>query len=71
MDEKREAEENESSLVPKSLFGDCKVGNTYKVKVVGIYDDEVEIEHVSEKKESKDYAMADAESEMDDMANET
>jgi len=40
----------ESALVPKSMLGDCKPGDTYKFKVVGIYDDEVELAKVKEEK---------------------
>ena len=44
----------ESAMVPKSLFGgDCKVGDTYTVKVVGKYDDELAIEHVPDSKEEE------------------
>lgn len=66
-------DEQETALLPSSLFGgDCKVGDTYTVKVVAKYDDELEVEPVSEKSkgksESKDYGMKDAEMEMDNMA---
>lgn len=37
-------DEGETVLVAKSaLGGECKVGDTYSMKVVGIYDDEVEL----------------------------
>lgn len=42
----------ETALVSKSMLGgNCKVGDTYKVKVANIYDDEAEIELVKEDKE--------------------
>ena len=49
-----EREDNETALLPKSLFGgDCKVGDEYKVKVVGILEDEIEVEPIKETKESE------------------
>ena len=49
-----EAPDNEkdggnTALIPKTLFGgDCKVGDTYTVKVVGVLEDELEVEPVKE-----------------------
>jgi hypothetical protein len=44
----------ETALVPKSfLGGNCKEGDTYKVKVGGLYDDEVELELVKEEKKEE------------------
>lgn len=73
-DEQMQAEggdERETALLPASLFGsECKVGETYRVKVVGKYDDEVEVEHVRDKKEDKPKrdTMAGAAAEIDMMA---
>lgn len=40
----KEHEEGETVLVAKSaLGGNCKMGEVYPMKVVGIYDDEVEL----------------------------
>jgi len=51
-----ENDEAQTSLLPKSLFGgDCKVGDTYTVKVVGVLEDELEVEPVK-KGESSDEA---------------
>lgn len=48
------SDERESTLVPASLFGgDCKIGDTYTVKVVGKYEDELAIEHVPDAREEK------------------
>ena len=68
-----EDSENESALVPKSLFGgECEVGETYTVKVVGKYEDEVAIEHVPDSKEENsepsDDTMEGAMGKMDMMA---
>lgn len=58
--------EQESALLPKSLFGgDCKVGDVYKVKVVAIHDDELEVEPAGEEKTDKQESSE----EEDDMGN--
>jgi hypothetical protein len=65
--EEPEMEESgeETALVPKSMLGgNCKVGDTYKVKVAGIYDNEAELELVKEKEESKDDSEPDVEARM-------
>lgn len=60
--EKSDDSEAETSLLPKSLFGgDCKVGDTYKVRVVAIHGDELEVEPAGEESDKKDSE--------DDMAN--
>lgn len=66
----QEGDGKETALLPSSLFGgDCKVGDTYTIKVVGKFDDQLEIEHVSDKKEeSEDDTMAGADKAMDAMA---
>lgn len=63
--------ERETSLVPASLFGgNCSVGDTYTVKVVGKYDDDLEVEHVPDKTEEKseEGTMKEASSKLDMMA---
>lgn len=64
-------DEGETVLVSKSALGsDCKVGETYSMKVVGIYDDEVELSKVKsggEKSEDTD----DADSDIEAMATES
>ena len=65
------ADEKETTLVPKSMFGgDCEVGDTYTVKVVGKFEDELEIEHVpdKDKDKSKPDTMEGAMGKMDMMA---
>lgn len=64
-------DEKETALLPASLFGsDCKVGDTYTVKVVGKYDDELEVEHVADKEEEKseEGTMKDASNKLDMMS---
>lgn len=57
--------ESESSLLPKSMFGgDCKVGDVYKVKVIAIHGDELEVEPAGEEKSDKNES-----SEDEDMMN--
>ena len=64
-----EAESDENSfLAPKDAFGgECKEGDTYTVKVVGVYEDELELAKVD--KESKPADMdSTPDSRMDEMA---
>lgn len=62
----------ESALIPKSALSDkCKPGDVVTMKVVHVYDDEVEVEYLSKKhkdEESSDDEMANAERDMDKMA---
>ncbi len=60
----------ETALLPSSMFGsDCKVGDTYTIKVVGKFDDQLEIEHVPEKKEeAEEGSMAQADKSMEAMS---
>jgi hypothetical protein len=60
--------EGETVLVAKSaLGGDCKMGEVYPMKVVGIYDDEVEL--ARSKDESKEEGDEESgESKLDAMA---
>lgn len=52
--------ESETSLLPKSMFGgDCKVGDVYKVKVVAIHGDELEVEPAGEEKTDKQESTED------------
>ena len=54
--------ESESSLLPKSMFGgDCKVGDVYKVKVIAIHGDELEVEKAGEEKADKNEPSEDEE----------
>lgn len=65
------ADEKETTLVPKSLFGgDCQIGDTYTVKIVGKYEDELEVEHVPDKQEeqSEGDTMAGADKSLDAVA---
>ena len=49
-----EDEGQETALIPKSLFGEnCKVGDTYTVKVTDVLEDELAIEPVKESTEEK------------------
>lgn len=75
MDEKSEpseAAESESSdentfLAPKDAFGgECKEGDTYTVKVVGVYGDELELAKVEKAEEPKPESTP--EMRMDEMA---
>ena len=42
--------EAETTLLPKSMFANAKVGDVIKVKVVAALDDELEVEHAGEEK---------------------
>lgn len=49
---KPEGSDENTFLAPKSAFKECKEGDTKKVKVVAVYEDEVELAYVdSDKKE--------------------
>lgn len=49
--EETPADDN-SFLAPKDAFGgECKEGDTYTVKVVGVYGDEIELAKVEKEKE--------------------
>ncbi len=69
-DQNRESDGAETALLPSSMFGsDCAVGDTYSIKVVGKFDDQVEVEHVPEKKEEADEgSMAQADKSMEAMS---
>lgn len=53
---KPEDSEEKNFLIPKSAFGgECKPGDIYKIKVVSVLDDELEVEPAGEdKKEEKE-----------------
>lgn len=46
--------EGKTALLPKSMFGDVKPGDTVTVKVTHIYEDEVEVEKTGEAEESEE-----------------
>lgn len=51
-DDAAEETQGNTTLVPGDFFGgNCKVGDTYTVKVTAVYDDEKEIEYVKDDKE--------------------
>lgn len=72
--EEQTGTEQETALLPKSIFGqkDVQVGGECTFRVVHVYDDEVEVEYVkSEHKEPSGQSAADeADSAIDQMANE-
>jgi len=55
-DQGQTSDDAETALLPKSLFGgECKVGDVYKVKVVAVHEDELEVEPAeSKEKESSE-----------------
>ncbi len=62
-----EASEENTFLAPKDAFGgDCKEGSTYTVKVVGVYEDEVELAKV-DKAEAPKETESTPEMRMDEM----
>ncbi len=67
----QEGDGKETALLPSSMFGgDCRVGDVYSIKVVGVYDDEIEVEHVPKKKEkeAEEGTMAGADRAMEAMS---
>ena len=57
MDEKEHSDSGaETALLPKSIFGDktLEPGAECKIKVVQIYDDEVEVEYVKHEKDGEE-----------------
>ncbi len=66
-EEAKEGEDQETVLVAKSALGEgCEVGSTYKMKVVGVYDDEVELAKVKESEGGED----DSEARLESLATE-
>lgn len=65
--------EEKSFLIPRSAFGDnCEPGDIYKVKVLSVLDEELEVEPAGhDKKEEKESDKEDEgeKDESDDMAN--
>lgn len=73
MDSEETAEDSgaETALLPKSFFGDKSLepGSTCKIKVVRIYDEEVEVEYVAHDKDDKNKQEYDSpEAQLDRMA---
>lgn len=58
-DEKAEDTEENSALLPKSLFGhDCRPGDQYTVEVTDTFEDEVAVKYVrSDKSDKSEPAM--------------
>lgn len=69
-DDTEERAEGETALVPKSLFAGKapEVGDTVSLKVVHIYEDEIEVEPETEEKEESGSAMDEAMNGMGEMA---
>lgn len=64
-------EGGESALLPKSLLmgREFNPGDEVVLKIVHIYEDEVEVQHATEEPEEEESTpMMDAESQMDEMA---
>lgn len=60
----------ETALLPKSLFGDKNLepGAECKIKVVRVYEDEVEVEYVKHEKDGKESQEYSPEEQIDKMA---
>lgn len=59
--------DDNSFLAPKDAFGgECKEGDTYTVKVVGVYGEELELAKVEKEKEPETESTP--ESRMEEMA---
>lgn len=62
-----------TALLPRSMLGDCKPGDTVTLRVARVIDDEVEVAKVEKTKEESEApemprsAMMDAEDEMEGM----
>lgn len=68
-DKEREESDEETALLPKSLFGDKELepGKQCKVEIVAVYDDEVEVKYVPhDDSESDDEEMKDPFEGMDE-----
>jgi hypothetical protein len=59
--------DSETALMPKALLGDVAVGDTVTLKVVHIYEDEIEVEKVTEEPNEQKPQF---ESEIDEMSTE-
>ena len=70
-----ESSDGETVLVAKSaLGGNCKMGEVYPMKVVGIYDDEVELAHKKDddkEEASEDDSGSSMDSKLDGVATES
>lgn len=49
----QEDDGKETTLVPKSMLGDCKPGDVVNFRVVSTLEDEVEVEYISHEKEEE------------------
>lgn len=70
--ERKDADEGETALLPKSILAgkDFKPGEEVVLKIVRMYEDEIEVEYAHDKgEESENEDMAKANSEMDMMAD--
>lgn len=70
--ERKDADEGETALLPKSILAgkEFKVGEEVVLKIVRMYEDEVEVEYAKgEGGESENEDMAKAHSDMDEMAD--
>lgn len=62
--------EEKSFLIPRSAFGDdCKPGDIYKVKVLSVLDEELEVEPAGEDSKEEKEEKDEGDKEPDDMAN--
>ena len=71
MDPKQEQEAGKTAFVSRSIFpGDkeLKPGSTCKIKVVAVYEDDVEVEYVSEEKKGESYETQSMDQKLDDAA---
>lgn len=71
--ERKDADEGETALLPKSILAgkDFAVGEEVVLKIVRMYEDEIEVEYAKDKGgDSENEDMAKAHSEMDSMAKE-
>lgn len=59
--EDKDGEQAETTLIPKRLCEDCKVGEEITFKVVHIYEDEIEIEYAKGEKPSENENEMDGE----------
>lgn len=67
LEQKAPDSDSNTSLLPKSFFGgkDLEVGKTCKVRITHVYEDEVEVEYVSDEKKEE---ASEVDSKIDAMA---
>ena len=65
--EQERSDEAETTLLPKSMFADAKVGDVIRVKVIASLEDELEVEKSGsdDKQEAKKNPDAGLDAEMD------